>query len=63
VRRQGGSTRPADLDVYAAWCREVSVARSTTGRRLAAASPWYAHAIRADLVQANLLDGMTARTS
>ena len=63
VRRPDGSTPPADLDVYAAACREVSVARSTTGRRLAAASSWYAHAIRAGLVQANPLDGMIVRTS
>lgn len=53
------TARPADADVYAAACREAALARSTTGRRLAATSSWYAYAIRAGVALANPLDGMT----
>jgi integrase/recombinase XerD len=54
-----GTARNTDADVFAAACREVGLAKSTTARRLAAISSWYAYAIRAGVAVANPFQGMS----
>lgn len=50
--------RPADADDYETALRETGLAKSTRGRRLAAASSWYTYLIRADVADRNPFEGM-----
>lgn len=49
---------PTDADQYATALRESGLAKSTRGRRLAAASSWYAYLVRAEVAERNPFAGM-----
>ena len=50
--------RPTDADDYETALRESGLAKSTRGRRLAAASSWYTYLVRADVADRNPFEGM-----
>jgi site-specific recombinase XerD len=50
--------RPTDADDYETALRETGLAKSTRGRRLAAASSWYTYLVRADVADRNPFEGM-----
>jgi len=50
--------RATDADDYETALRETGLAKSTRGRRLAAASSWYTYLIRADVADRNPFEGM-----
>jgi site-specific recombinase XerD len=50
--------RAIDADDYASALRDSGLAKSTRGRRLAAASSWYAYLVRAEVAERNPFAGM-----
>jgi site-specific recombinase XerD len=58
TRTDPTTAAPTDADEYATALRESGLAKSTRGRRLAAASSWYAYLVRADVAERNPFAGM-----